>query len=317
MWLLHGPIFEQQSLGEKAITREVVSKYYLWKRTDDFKEWWRQQKTMKRRKTKKEAERLRQWADESDSDTDAFLGYHNRHCELCATGGSLLCCDGCPRAYHISCAQPPITKLRKDEDWFCSHCQEEFGGSKPKLTSSDQSEHCMTYAIPPGLQRPLTESMTDASSYEEDDEQESYSGDETVGSESSAESDNSDNASKCPRPNELSLNSGSLTDNESDSTAARIPSTSPANDNIGSNKPELTSGPVARSPAAKRKSDGADACIPSEPSSAAPIKHSVEASPVGAMRALPVQLERPGSGRKRHRKMLAPRHIPPSRFDSY
>ncbi|KAI9987000.1 hypothetical protein PInf_026106 [Phytophthora infestans] len=151
----HGKKFHlvKQSLGEKAITCEVVSKYYLWKRTDDFKEWWRQQKTMKRRKTKKEAERLRQWADESDSDTDAFLGYHNRHCELCATGGSLLCCDGCPRAYHISCAQPPITKLRKDEDWFCSHCQEEFGGSKPKLTSSDQSEHCMTYAIPPGLQR--------------------------------------------------------------------------------------------------------------------------------------------------------------------
>ncbi|KAG6945440.1 hypothetical protein JG688_00016558 [Phytophthora aleatoria] len=315
---IHGKKFHlvKQALGAKVITREVVSKYYMWKRTDDFKKWWRHQKEKKTRKTKKEAERLRQWTDESDPETETFVVYHNRHCELCATGGSLLCCDGCPRAYHISCAQPPITKLNKDEDYFCSHCQDEFGGPKPKLVPSDESDHCMVYFPSLGVPRSLIESMTDASSYEEEDEQEDYSDDENENDgscESSDDSDSDDNASKCRGTEELSLNGGnpgSLTDNESDSTSVKTASTLPAIDNTRTNKPELTPGPVAQSPAAK-DSNGA-----TEASSAVSTEHSVEASPVGTRRAPPAQSERPGSGRKRHRKMLAPRRIPPSRFDS-
>ncbi|ETK73539.1 hypothetical protein L915_19562 [Phytophthora nicotianae] len=315
----HGKKFHlvKQAVGEKVITREVVSRYYLWKRTDDFKKWSRHQKAMKTRKTKKEAERLRQWVDESDPETETFEVYHNRHCELCATGGSLLCCDGCPRAYHVSCAQPPITRLDKEEDWFCSHCLEEFGGIKPKLVPSSENDQCMVYVPSSSVPRSLMESMTDASSYEEEDEQEDYSDDENednANGESSGDSDSDDYASKCHSPKELSLNaanSGSLTDNESDSPSAKTPSTSLASGNAGCNKSELNPGPVTQlTPAAQQNSNETTA-----PSSTASAEQSVDASHIGARRTPVVQLERPGSGRKRHRKMLAPRRIPPSRFD--
>ncbi|KAG2985410.1 hypothetical protein PC121_g22394 [Phytophthora cactorum] len=193
---------------------------------------------------------------------------------------------------------------------------DEFGGPIPKLVPSDESDHCMVYFPSLGVPRSLIESMTDASSYEEEDEQEDYSDDENENDgscESSDDSDSDDNASKCRGTEELSLNGGnpgSLTDNESDSTCVKAASTLPAIDNTRTNKPELTPGPVAQSPAAK-DSNGA-----TEASSAVSTEHSVEASPVGTRRAPPAQSERPGSGRKRHRKMLAPRRIPPSRFDS-
>lgn len=52
------------------ITREVVSKYYLWKRTPEFREWRLRQTVKKTKKKKKEAELLRQWGDESDEDSE-------------------------------------------------------------------------------------------------------------------------------------------------------------------------------------------------------------------------------------------------------
>ncbi|KAF1783679.1 Zinc finger, PHD-finger [Phytophthora cactorum] len=130
-------------------------------------------KEKKTRKTKKEAERLRQWTDESDPETET---------------------------------SPPITKLNKDEDYFCSHCQDEFGGPKPKLVPSDESDHCMVYFPSLGVPRSLIESMTDASSYEEEDEQEDYSDDENENDgscESSDDSDSDDNASKCREDSDI------------------------------------------------------------------------------------------------------------------
>ncbi|KAG1693419.1 hypothetical protein DVH05_023504 [Phytophthora capsici] len=299
----HGKKFHlvKQALGENVATREVVSKYYLWKRTDDFKEWRRLHAAKKAKKSKKEVERLRQWISESNPETEAFLSYHNKRCELCATGGSLLCCDGCARAYHISCAQPPITKV-PDENWYCLYCQEAFGGPTPKLVPSKENPNCLQCPPFPGVPRSLIESATDASSYE--DEQEDCSGDEledSVCSQSVDGSDNGGNASNFLSTDDFSSN-GSLTDNESDSTSIKIRTSSEG-------KPES----VDHSPDIKQESEAE--IHPPVSNDVASMGQTEESFSSGVRRSPMVQLEK-FSSRKRHRKMLTPRRIPPSRFDS-
>ncbi|KAA1478587.1 hypothetical protein DENSPDRAFT_809774 [Dentipellis sp. KUC8613] len=53
------------------------------------------------------------------------------HCSACRSLGSLVYCDGCPRAYHLWCLNPPMeaSDLPEGENrWFCPAC-------KPQQTS--------------------------------------------------------------------------------------------------------------------------------------------------------------------------------------
>jgi hypothetical protein len=45
---------------------------------------------------------------------------HHDECGVCGGAGQLLCCDGCPRAYHLACVG-----LRRvpDGDWLCAFCE--------------------------------------------------------------------------------------------------------------------------------------------------------------------------------------------------
>lgn len=49
----------------------------------------------------------------SDANTDT--------CVLCGVGGSLLCCDGCPSAYHMRCLGETLKTLGEGE-WMCPEC---------------------------------------------------------------------------------------------------------------------------------------------------------------------------------------------------
>jgi hypothetical protein len=42
-------------------------------------------------------------------------------CEICDTGGALIVCDRCNKAYHLYCLAPPLTDI-PEGDWFCSEC---------------------------------------------------------------------------------------------------------------------------------------------------------------------------------------------------
>lgn len=42
-------------------------------------------------------------------------------CGRCGHEGELLCCQTCPRAFHLSCVVPPLQEIPLD-DWFCSVC---------------------------------------------------------------------------------------------------------------------------------------------------------------------------------------------------
>lgn len=44
-------------------------------------------------------------------------------CVVCQTGGELLCCDKCPKVFHLSCHVPTLLKPPSGE-WFCSFCRD-------------------------------------------------------------------------------------------------------------------------------------------------------------------------------------------------
>lgn len=47
-------------------------------------------------------------------------GYYYE-CVVCDLGGNLLCCDNCPRTYHIQCLDPPLKRVPVGE-WHCPKC---------------------------------------------------------------------------------------------------------------------------------------------------------------------------------------------------
>ncbi|CAL5422272.1 unnamed protein product [Camellia sinensis] len=48
-------------------------------------------------------------------------------CIICADGGNLLLCDGCPRAFHKECAS--LSSIPRGK-WYCNYCQNKFQREK-------------------------------------------------------------------------------------------------------------------------------------------------------------------------------------------
>lgn len=94
----------------------MVRRFYDWKTSTSYLKW----RALVKVKKSKEAEQLRQWSDDAGDESD-WSDFHNEYCELCFTGGQLLCCDGCERAYHFSCVDPPVKDVPMG-DWFCDQC---------------------------------------------------------------------------------------------------------------------------------------------------------------------------------------------------
>jgi len=46
---------------------------------------------------------------------------NNDHCSACRSIGSLVYCDGCPRAFHLWCVDPPIETVDEGK-WYCRSC---------------------------------------------------------------------------------------------------------------------------------------------------------------------------------------------------
>ncbi|XP_056228355.1 tripartite motif-containing protein 66 isoform X2 [Seriola aureovittata] len=44
-------------------------------------------------------------------------------CAVCLIGGDLLCCDGCPKVFHLSCHIPSLLSFPSG-DWVCSLCRD-------------------------------------------------------------------------------------------------------------------------------------------------------------------------------------------------
>ncbi|CAA6658138.1 unnamed protein product [Spirodela intermedia] len=50
-------------------------------------------------------------------------GYYYE-CEECNLGGNLLCCDSCPRTFHLECLKPPLKRAPPGK-WHCPSCYEQ------------------------------------------------------------------------------------------------------------------------------------------------------------------------------------------------
>ncbi|XP_073706006.1 autoimmune regulator [Garra rufa] len=48
--------------------------------------------------------------------------HNDDECAICKDGGELICCDGCPRAFHLACLVPPLTSIPSGT-WRCQLCQ--------------------------------------------------------------------------------------------------------------------------------------------------------------------------------------------------
>ncbi|XP_061360482.1 protein CHROMATIN REMODELING 4 [Gastrolobium bilobum] len=51
-------------------------------------------------------------------------------CVVCDLGGNLLCCDSCPRTYHLQCLSPPLKRIPMGK-WQCPTCFEGNDQLKP------------------------------------------------------------------------------------------------------------------------------------------------------------------------------------------
>ncbi|CAF99647.1 unnamed protein product [Tetraodon nigroviridis] len=58
-------------------------------------------------------------------------------CAVCLIGGDLLCCDRCPKVFHLSCHVPPLLSFPSG-DWVCSLCREVEYDCENERTSGEQ-----------------------------------------------------------------------------------------------------------------------------------------------------------------------------------
>lgn len=48
---------------------------------------------------------------------------NDEYCSACGGNGDLVCCDGCTRAFHLICVDPPMESVSQlPPDWYCVSC---------------------------------------------------------------------------------------------------------------------------------------------------------------------------------------------------
>ncbi|XP_055058338.2 autoimmune regulator [Misgurnus anguillicaudatus] len=68
---------------------------------------------------------------QGEPSTRAMNVEHNDdECAVCKDGGELICCDGCPRAFHLTCLVPPLTSIPSGT-WRCQLCHSNRASERP------------------------------------------------------------------------------------------------------------------------------------------------------------------------------------------
>ncbi|EMP28624.1 Autoimmune regulator [Chelonia mydas] len=65
-------------------------------------------------------------------------GGNDDECAVCRDGGELICCDGCPKAFHLACLVPPMTEI-PSETLLCKSCSSTSGTSGLEGTVNSNS----------------------------------------------------------------------------------------------------------------------------------------------------------------------------------
>ncbi|XP_035825711.1 bromodomain adjacent to zinc finger domain protein 1A [Aplysia californica] len=77
--------------------------------------------------------------DEDDVDMESNENPEEDLCTGCKTGGTLICCDCCPRAYHLHCAKPVLKKVPRGK-WMCQVCMGIERSGKIKIGAAKTSK---------------------------------------------------------------------------------------------------------------------------------------------------------------------------------
>ncbi|KAF8226228.1 hypothetical protein L208DRAFT_1407346 [Tricholoma matsutake] len=78
------------------------------------------------------------------------------HCSSCRSHGALVYCDGCPRAFHLWCLDPPMENVDEgDSRWFCPSCMiRKHPPRKPPPSLLSPLIHQVDNTIPTEFQLP-------------------------------------------------------------------------------------------------------------------------------------------------------------------
>ncbi|XP_017297681.1 tripartite motif-containing protein 66 [Kryptolebias marmoratus] len=75
-------------------------------------------------------------AEEVQTEQDVDEMESEDFCAVCLIGGELLCCDRCPKVFHLSCHVPPLLSFPTG-DWVCSLCRDVV---QPEIEYSCENE---------------------------------------------------------------------------------------------------------------------------------------------------------------------------------
>ncbi|XP_037538160.1 autoimmune regulator [Nematolebias whitei] len=81
-------------------------------------------------------------------ETNTVMAHCNDdECAVCKDGGELICCDGCPRAFHLACHSPPLTSIPSGSwqcAWCCGHRVKREDIRLPLLAPASQTQQTNT-----------------------------------------------------------------------------------------------------------------------------------------------------------------------------
>ena len=83
-------------------------------------------------------------------------------CSACSGSGKLLCCDGCWRAFHFTCCDPPKTSEQVESievKWYCYKCEASRSFAPPlvergvfgELISELNKKNPTAFHLPPAI----------------------------------------------------------------------------------------------------------------------------------------------------------------------
>ncbi|CAN9507109.1 unnamed protein product [Ophioblennius macclurei] len=75
-------------------------------------------------------------AEDLQSEQDSAEMESEDFCAVCLIGGDLLCCDRCPKVFHLSCHIPPLLSFPSG-DWLCSLCRD---AAQPEVEYNCENE---------------------------------------------------------------------------------------------------------------------------------------------------------------------------------